>query len=254
MVETKRCSPFVADAPDGWVPGCRTHQWVGAPWMTEESANRELSEHIASVSAEPPIEDPMKERGTLTVVDGPFRRLGKLRVADEGNCTAVFGGAECDLPEGDSLHHDETNPLFHKFRPADSKESTDKCTYIYTGAGGTYRGPCGKTRENHGPMMHDFRSAREKADSGSTPVERGAPAYNESRPASNRAGTIFELFAADAHARWTRWATTLLEKEPGISAERRARWAKLMVPYEQLSEADKEKDRGEVRRMLWGPS
>jgi hypothetical protein len=41
---------------------------------------------------------------------------------------------------------------------------------------------------------------------------------------------------------WVPWAKAIMENEP-ISVSRRERWSKLFVPYEELSEAEKDKDR-----------
>src|SRR5580658_10129165 len=59
-----------------------------------------------------------------------------------------------------------------------------------------------------------------------------------------------EESASAVHDQWIRWARTLLEKEPGISGARRDRWAKLFIPYADLSEESKEQDRKEVRLIV----
>jgi hypothetical protein len=46
------------------------------------------------------------------------------------------------------------------------------------------------------------------------------------------------------------WAKDLLKSEPGISKERKERWKKLFVPYEDLSEASKEQDRVYARKIV----
>ncbi len=61
---------------------------------------------------------------------------------------------------------------------------------------------------------------------------------------------VLEILASIEHDQWTAWAKTLLEKEPGISEERKRRWPTLFIPYEQLSEVDKEHDRVWARKVL----
>jgi hypothetical protein len=61
---------------------------------------------------------------------------------------------------------------------------------------------------------------------------------------------LIERLAEIEHKQWIQWAKTLLEKEPGISKERRERWEKLFVPYHELSEEWKEYDREWARHSL----
>ena len=61
---------------------------------------------------------------------------------------------------------------------------------------------------------------------------------------------MIDRLAEIEHRQWIQWAKTLIEKEPGISQERRERWAKLMVPYDELTEEWKEYDREWARHML----
>ena len=68
--------------------------------------------------------------------------------------------------------------------------------------------------------------------------------------AENERLTDIERLAEAEHEQWMRWAKTLLEKEPGISEERRRRWSTLFVPYAELSEESKEQDRKEARQAL----
>jgi hypothetical protein len=62
--------------------------------------------------------------------------------------------------------------------------------------------------------------------------------------------TLLEDLARLEHHQWMTWAKALMDSEPGLSAERRARWAKLMVPYERLTEEQKEQDREWARTAL----
>lgn len=61
---------------------------------------------------------------------------------------------------------------------------------------------------------------------------------------------LIERLAEIEHRQWMQWAKTLMEKEPGISQERKDRWNNLMVPYEQLPEEWKEFDREWARLSL----
>ena len=54
--------------------------------------------------------------------------------------------------------------------------------------------------------------------------------------------TLLEETASIIHDTWMSWASTLLEGE-NISQDRKERWAKYMVPYEDLTEEVKEEDR-----------
>jgi len=58
-----------------------------------------------------------------------------------------------------------------------------------------------------------------------------------------------EIIAVFLHSAWMDWAGTVLEQEP-ISEERAQRWVEYMVPYEQLSEEAKDKDRARARMLL----
>jgi hypothetical protein len=60
---------------------------------------------------------------------------------------------------------------------------------------------------------------------------------------------ILELTSDMAHQIWMGWARTLLETE-NISEERTIRWGECMVPYSELPEEEKEKDRDVGRRIL----
>lgn len=59
-----------------------------------------------------------------------------------------------------------------------------------------------------------------------------------------------EALADADHEQWMAWTKHLLAVEPTISAARRAKWEALFVPYADLSEEEKEKDRELARREL----
>lgn len=59
-----------------------------------------------------------------------------------------------------------------------------------------------------------------------------------------------EQIASLEHDQWVEWAKALLKSEPGISQERKERWAKLFVPYSELSEDSKEQDRVYARKII----
>jgi hypothetical protein len=58
-----------------------------------------------------------------------------------------------------------------------------------------------------------------------------------------------ERLAAIEHDQWMEWAKNILTTE-NVSAERKARWEKLFVPYDQLSEEMKEFDRVWARKVI----
>lgn len=61
--------------------------------------------------------------------------------------------------------------------------------------------------------------------------------------------TILEETASLIHDAWVSWASTLL-KEEEISEERRDRWTKYMVHYEDLEDGVKEEDRKIARLII----
>lgn len=61
--------------------------------------------------------------------------------------------------------------------------------------------------------------------------------------------TMLEVLAEIEHIQWMEWAQSLMDNE-NISQELRARWAKLMIPYKDLSEESKEQDRVYARKVL----
>jgi len=58
-----------------------------------------------------------------------------------------------------------------------------------------------------------------------------------------------EIIAVFLHSAWMDWAGTILEQEP-ISEERAQRWVKYMVPYKDLPEDAKDKDRAYAKELL----
>ena len=61
---------------------------------------------------------------------------------------------------------------------------------------------------------------------------------------------LIEALANLEHEQWMAWAQTLMDKEPGLSKERVARWKKYMVPYADLDDDVKEFDRVWARKVL----
>lgn len=60
---------------------------------------------------------------------------------------------------------------------------------------------------------------------------------------------ILERLAELEHIKWMEWARHILSEE-SISTTRVQRWARNFVPYAELSETEKEKDRVLARRVL----
>jgi hypothetical protein len=56
-----------------------------------------------------------------------------------------------------------------------------------------------------------------------------------------------ERVAEVEHEQWMAWSKSVADE---VSPERRARWSKLWVPYGELSEEEKEKDREWARKAL----
>jgi len=59
-----------------------------------------------------------------------------------------------------------------------------------------------------------------------------------------------EALANAIHELWVSWARPVLEQEPSISEDRRDRWKTFFVPYKDLEESEKEKDRVSSRFLL----
>lgn len=60
---------------------------------------------------------------------------------------------------------------------------------------------------------------------------------------------LLESLASLEHDQWVEWAKNIIKSE-NISKERVERWKKLFVPYENLSDDMKEKDREWGRKVL----
>lgn len=60
---------------------------------------------------------------------------------------------------------------------------------------------------------------------------------------------VLEQLAELEHNKWVRWARHILSEEE-ISTQRVQRWARLFVPYNELSEQEKEKDRVLAKEVL----
>lgn len=59
-----------------------------------------------------------------------------------------------------------------------------------------------------------------------------------------------EILASIEHDQWIEWSKSLVKNETSISGNRRERWAKLWVPYTELSEESKEQYRTYARIVL----
>jgi hypothetical protein len=60
---------------------------------------------------------------------------------------------------------------------------------------------------------------------------------------------LLEKLAALEHEQWISWSMNIVHSE-SISYERLERWQKLWIPYEQLTEEQKEQDRAWARKAL----
>ncbi len=60
--------------------------------------------------------------------------------------------------------------------------------------------------------------------------------------------TSLESLSAAVHDMWVKWAQELMETET-LSQERTKRWSALLVPYAELPESEKEKDRIQAREI-----
>ena len=61
---------------------------------------------------------------------------------------------------------------------------------------------------------------------------------------------LLEKLSHLEHEQWMEWAKTLMEKEPGLTPDRVARWKQYMIPYAELPEDVKEFDRIWGRKIL----
>ena len=60
---------------------------------------------------------------------------------------------------------------------------------------------------------------------------------------------LIEQLAELEHIKWMEWARHLLSEE-AITTQRVQRWVRNFVPYDELSEVEKEKDRVLARKVL----
>lgn len=60
---------------------------------------------------------------------------------------------------------------------------------------------------------------------------------------------LLEALAALEHDQWIEWSKSIAKSE-NLSPERLERWGKLWVPYDQLTEDQKEQDRVWARKTL----
>jgi hypothetical protein len=60
---------------------------------------------------------------------------------------------------------------------------------------------------------------------------------------------LIEALAALEHEQWMEWAKNIIKSEV-IDRERVGRWKALFVPYDELDEESKEKDREWARKVL----
>jgi len=61
--------------------------------------------------------------------------------------------------------------------------------------------------------------------------------------------TMLEALAELEHDQWVSWAKNIIESET-ITPERTERWKEMFVPYADLSEEDKDKDREWARKVM----
>ena len=66
---------------------------------------------------------------------------------------------------------------------------------------------------------------------------------------SERKSELVEKIAKSEHEQWCSWSRSLTKTE-NISNERKERWKQLWIPYEQLTEKQKEQDRVWARKVL----
>ena len=64
-----------------------------------------------------------------------------------------------------------------------------------------------------------------------------------------REDEVIEKLAEIEHIKWMEWARHILSEET-ITTQRVQRWVRNFVPYAELSEVEKEKDRVLARRVM----
>ncbi len=60
---------------------------------------------------------------------------------------------------------------------------------------------------------------------------------------------VLEELSDLEHTQWMSWAKDIVKTEK-INSERKARWEKLFISYDELSEEDKDKDREWAMKVL----
>ncbi|MFW6247355.1 MAG: RyR domain-containing protein [bacterium] len=65
----------------------------------------------------------------------------------------------------------------------------------------------------------------------------------------NKKEELLEILSELEHIQWMDWANNLMKNE-NISEDRKRRWNKYCVPYNELSEEVKEYDRVYARKIL----
>ena len=77
--------------------------------------------------------------------------------------------------------------------------------------------------------------------------EEFTEAFNQFEKQLNR--QLLEKLAALEHEQWIAWSKSIAREEQ-ISPERYGRWFELWIPYEDLTEEQKERDRVWARKVL----
>lgn len=67
---------------------------------------------------------------------------------------------------------------------------------------------------------------------------------------SDQAYVLIETLARLEHEQWVEWSKALVAREKRLSMNRIERWKKLWIPYDQLTEEQKEQDRVYARKVL----
>jgi len=78
-------------------------------------------------------------------------------------------------------------------------------------------------------------------------IEEFTEAFNQFEKQLNR--QLLEKLAALEHEQWIAWSKSIAREEQ-ISPERYGRWFELWIPYEDLTEEQKERDRVWARKVL----
>lgn len=79
--------------------------------------------------------------------------------------------------------------------------------------------------------------------------EQKLPAWLE-KQSEYQDGILVEALAALIHKEWVEWSRNVDETEPLLTLSRVRRWRSLWVPYAELPEEQKDKDRAWARKAL----